>query len=366
MTKVPFNDLRRVMEPIEKELEAAFKRVYRGGRFIKGAETRLFEESFARYVGASHCVGCGNGTDALEIILKAMEIGEGDEVIVPVNTCAATAEAVVNAGARPVFADVDCNDHTITAPAIAEKITQRTKAAIPVHLYGYPADMDPIIHLCREHKIAVVEDCAQAHGAAYKGRKAGSLGAAAAFSFYPTKNLGALGDAGAIVVNDDKLAEKMRMIADHGQRSRDVHIIPGVNSRMDELQAAFLNVKLLWLDEWNEQRAELARYYIEKLKGTHVVPPRIPDDGRHAFHLFVIQTEKRDRLLSYLSQNGIDAMIHYSYLVPRLEAFRKYADNDAWPNAEYLNARILSLPFFPGMSREEVDRVCEAIAGAGL
>lgn len=361
---IPFNDLNRSLSMIEGDLEKAFRNTLSRSRFIKGEEVRIFEQLFSEYIGVDHCIGCGNGTDAIEISLRAFGIGEGDEVIVPVNTCVPTAEAVVNAGAKPVFADVDPVFHTLTSHTAAQKITGKTRALLPVHLYGCPADMDPIMDLARENDLIVIEDCAQAHGAEYKGRKTGSIGNAAAFSFYPTKNLGALGDAGAIVSNDSLFAGKTRMIADHGQSSRDIHVLSGKNSRLDELQAAVLNVKLTRLDHWNRQRIQLAEYYFEKLEDTGLALPRQPDFALHVYHLFVTRFNHREKIIQALRDAGVQTMIHYNYLLPDLSPFSRFCNQESFPVAENLNSTILSLPFFPGMTHDEVDYVCKVIVNA--
>jgi dTDP-4-amino-4,6-dideoxygalactose transaminase len=357
---VPFNDLARINLAIQDELEGAFKKVMARSRFIQDEETHAFENNFANYLDVKHCVGCGNATDALEIILRAIELKESDEVLVPAMTYMATAEAVLNAGAKPKFVDIDPVFHGISPFEIEKIISPNTRAIIVVHLYGCPVDMEPIIKIAGKHGLFVIEDCAQAHGAEYKGVKAGGLGNAAAFSFYPTKNLGAMGDGGAIVTNNGELAGKCRMIANHGQILREDYQILGRNSRLDELQAAFLNVKLKYLDQWNGQRTVLANRYLENLKGSGLISPTLPDYGQTVHHLFVARFHYRDFLHSELAKRGVQTLVHYKKILPDLPPFKGISDND-YPIARKNAHQVISLPLFPGMLSDEVDYVCNSI-----
>jgi dTDP-4-amino-4,6-dideoxygalactose transaminase len=357
---VPFNDLSRVHHLIEDELDTIYRKVLSRSRFIQDEESVLFEKNFAGYLNSKNCIGCGNATDALEIILRAAKVGQGDEVLVPAFSYMATAEAVVNAGAKPVFVDVDPVFYNVSPVEIENNVSVRTRAIIVVHLYGCPIDMEPIREMASKHGLFIIEDCAQAHGTEYKGAKAGVLGDAAAFSFYPTKNLGALGDGGAITTNNEELAKRCRMLANHGQESRDNYRMIGRNSRLDELQSAFLNVKLKYLDQWNGQRELLANRYLENLHGSQIVLPSIPKYGRHIFHLFVVQVNDRDSLQSKLLKNGVQSLVHYNKALPDLPPFQEYGHCEC-PVARGLANKGISLPLFPGMKYEEVDYVCETI-----
>lgn len=348
--KVPFLNLDRSHSAIKTELEEAMKKVLNSGWFIGGEEVEKFENEFARYIGAKHCVGCGNGTDALELILKAFDNGPGDEVIVPSFTWVSDAEAVVNAGATPVFAEIDSDSYTISIDSVRSKITPKTKAIIAVHLYGSTADLIGLKQLCKEHNLKLIEDCAQAHGALHNGRKVGSIGDAAAFSFYPTKNLGALGDGGAITTNNKEFANKIKLIANHGQLQRDQHELIGRNSRLDPIQAAILSIKLNYLDQWNRERERLAKIYLDELKDLSIKLPRT-QPGR-VFHLFVIALQQRDELKSYLESKGVHTAIHYPKAIHQIPVYVQFSAS--LPNSEKAPAEVLSLPIYPGLKEEEV------------
>ncbi|WP_424961686.1 DegT/DnrJ/EryC1/StrS family aminotransferase [Ekhidna sp.] len=358
---IPFVDLKAQYELIKEEVDQAIASVIDQTAFIGGEVIKLFESDFAEYVGAKYCIGVANGTDAIEIVLKALGIGEGDEVIVPALTWISTAGAVNNVGAEPVFVDVLENERTVNPDLIEQKITDKTKAIIPVHLYGLPARMDQIMEIAKEHNLKIVEDCAQAHGAEINGRRVGTIGDVATFSFYPGKNLGAYGDAGGIVTNDEKVARTCRMLSNHGQLKKHDHQIIGRNSRLDTLQAAILKAKLPYLEKWSKSRIQVANWYDEKLKG--VGKPITPGGVRHVFHLYVIQSKERDVLMDKLKKVNIGCAIHYPTPLPHLNSYSyKGHKKGDFPVAEKLCSEILSLPIFPEITEEEVDWVCEALA----
>lgn len=360
MTAVPFFDLQRLHHEIREPLEAAFKRVLDSGWFILGPEVEAFEAEFAEYCGVRHCVGVGNGLDALHLSLLAYGIGPGDEVVVPSNTFIATWLAVSRCGARPVPVDPCARTHNIDPDALAAALTPRTRAIIPVHLYGQPADMDPINAFARRHGLVVIEDAAQAQGARYKGRRVGSLGDAAGTSFYPGKNLGALGDGGAILTNDPVIADKVRLLRNYGSRSKYRHEDTGHNTRLDEMQAAFLRVKLAFLDKWNSRRRELAKIYSRELQDVALVVPFSPDWAEPVWHLFVVCSPERDALLKHLEERGISSIIHYP-TPPHLQAcYASYASCKL-PIAERLASTVLSLPMSPYLIEEELACVVEGI-----
>jgi dTDP-4-amino-4,6-dideoxygalactose transaminase len=362
--KIALVDLKVQYLSLKAELDKAISDCILSDNFIKGKIVSVFENAFAKYLEIDYCIGCGNGTDALELILRALNIGPGDEVIVPAFTWIATAEAVNNIGAEPVFVDIDSVDLTIDPEKIEEKITSKTKAIIPVHLYGNPADMNKILKIAKHHGLFVIEDCAQAHGAEYYGKKVGTFGIAASFSFFPSKNLGAFGDAGAVVTSDEELANTIRRISNHGQLvTRHAHAIIGRNSRLDSIQAAVLNVKLPHLDQWNSNRIKASAYYTSKLKGlAGVVLPTIKENRKHVFHLYVIQTQRRAELIEELTRNGIASGIHYPVSLPFLDAY-KYKLHKAgdFPVSEKVSAATLSLPIYPEISNIQIDRICNCI-----
>lgn len=362
MMKIPFVSFEVMHGEIKDEMYDAFKRVYDNNWFIQGKEVEEFEKEFAAYCGAKYCVGCGNGLDALYLILRAYGIGEKDEVIVPSNTYIATALAVSYTGAKPVFVEPDINTFNINPDLIEEKITEKTKAIMAVHLYGQPARMDEIKAIASKYNLKVIEDSAQAHGALYKGVKTGNLADAAGFSFYPGKNLGALGDGGAIVTNDEELASKCRALGNYGSDYKYHHIYKGNNSRLDEMQAAFLRVKLRELDRWNKQRNEIAKRYIKEIDNDLVVLPVTLDDMTHVYHIFGIRCDKRDELEKYLNDNGIGTNKHYP--IP-MHLQGAYADlgipKGTYPIAEKISETELSIPMFYGMTEDEISYVIEAI-----
>lgn len=359
---IPFVDLKAQYESMKFDIDAAISDVIADTAFIGGKYVKVFEEQFANYLGLRYCIGCGNGTDALEILLTALGIGEGDDVIVPANTFIATSEAVTKAGAKPVFVDCHPFFYTIDVSKIEEKITTKTKAIIPVHLYGLPAEMDQINEIAKKYELKVIEDAAQAHGAEYKGKKVGTLADAAMFSFYPGKNLGAYGDAGAMVTDSEVIATKVRMIANHGRMSKYDHEFEGRNSRMDGLQAAILSAKLPHLGKWTEARRHNAKLYTGYLSASSLQLPVAPDYSRHVYPLYVVQAENRDRLQAKLKQEGIATGIHYPIALPILKAYRYMGHKSGdFPVASKQMHNLISLPMFPELSGKQIKRVTETI-----
>jgi dTDP-4-amino-4,6-dideoxygalactose transaminase len=357
-------DLSAQYEAIKDEIDAAISEVISKTAFIGGPVVQKFEVEFSEFCGVKHCIGVGNGTDALFIALKALDIGSGDEVITVANSFIATSEAITMAGATVVFVDINPKTYNIDTTRIEKKITSKTKAIIPVHLYGQPADMDPILELARKHNLKVVEDAAQAHAAVYKSRTIGSIGDMACFSFYPGKNLGAYGDGGAIVTNDDQLAKKARMFANHGRIDKYDHEIEGINSRLDGLQAAVLSVKLKYLNAWSEKRRKNAYTYNTYLDSTTLITPVELDDVKAVYHLYVVRVKKESRqaLQEYLKSRGIATGIHYPIALPNLKAYAymKHVDND-YPEATCASQEIISLPMYPELSDEEIVYVTDCI-----
>ncbi len=358
--RVPFVDLKAQYLDIRDEIDAAIAEVIGATAFVSGRYAAAFEDAFARYVGVGHCIGVANGTDALEIALAAMGIGAGDEVIVPANTFFATAEAVHNVGATPVFVDCEPHFYNIGVDKIEEKITARTKAIIPVHLYGLPAEMDGVIAIAKKHGLKIVEDCAQSHGADYKGRRTGTFCDIATFSFYPGKNLGAYGDAGAIVTNDSDTAARARLIANHGEAAKYQHKLIGRNSRMDGIQAAVLSVKLKYLDKWIEARRRNAGLYNELLADTGISLPTAPEYSRHVYHLFVIRVRNRDAVAAKLKEAGIDTGLHYPTALPFLDVYSDHQPSD-FPVAHGQMGQLLSLPMYAELTSEQIEFVCDVL-----
>lgn len=360
---IPFLDLRAINLRHRAQMHAALDRVLDSGWVLLGKQLDNFEEAFASYCGVRHCIGVGNGLDALHLVLRAWGIGPGDEVIVPSNTYIATWLAVTHTGAVPVPVEPDPATHNINPALIASAITSKTRAIIPVHLYGQTCDMASIMALAHEHGLKVLEDAAQAHGARYRGRRAGALGHAAAFSFYPGKNLGALGDAGGVTTDDDELAERIRILRNYGSRKKYVNDIVGFNSRLDEFQAAVLYEKLLTLEEDNASRAALAERYISLLEDIpELVLPKVLPDCRSAWHLFVIRHPERDRIAVALASAGVGTLVHYPIAPHLQQAYSGKAPvRGSLPVAERLQTELLSLPLGPTMTLADVDRVADCI-----
>ena len=365
-SKIPLLDLNRQVQGIRQELDEALQSVLEATAFVNGPSVREFESGFSAYCETSHCVGVGNGTDALEMIFRALNLQHGDEVITTPMSFIATIEPLVMLGVKPVFADIEPDTYNLDPQQVAPKITSKTKALLPVHLYGQPATMEPLLKLTAEKKLYLVEDCAQAHGAKYQNKRIGSFGHASAFSFYPGKNLGAYGDAGAVTTNDAALAEKVRMLANHGRKTKYEHDIVGTNSRLDTLHAAVLSVKLRHLDSWNAGRVCVAEAYRERLGDmTELVLPHTAVERTHVYHQFVIRVQeaaKRDTLLQHLNGNGVGAGVHYPiplHLQPACK-FLGYKTGD-FPHAEALGASCISLPMFPELTEAEIDYVASTL-----
>ena len=360
--KIPFVDLKAQYASLKGEIDAAVSTVMSETAFISGRYAATFEASFAEYLGVDNCVAVANGTDALEIALQAVGIEPGDEVLVPANTFFATAEAVANIGATPVFVDNDPVFYNIDPSKIEAKITPRTKAIVPVHLYGLPAEMDEITAVAKRHDLKVIEDCAQAHGATYKGTKVGTFGDAGTFSFYPSKNLGAAGDAGAIVTNNKDTADRARLIANHGQPAKNRHTIEGRNSRMDGIQAAVLSVKLPYLDSWLDARRAHAALYDELLVGSGIELPRSPEHSSHVYHLYVIRLADRDQAAAKLAEEGIETGMHYPVALPFIEAYatRGHKPTD-FPVSHSQMGQLLSLPMYAELTDQQINYVCDAL-----
>lgn len=360
--RVPFVSFLPLEKELDKELRAAFERVYTSSWYIEGKEDEAFEKAFAEFCNMDYCIGAGNGLDALMLILKALGIKEGDEVIVPSNTYIATALAVTYVGATPVLVEPDIRTFNINPDNIEAKITDKTKAIMPVHLYGQPCDMDPIMEIAKKYNLYIVEDCAQAHGATYKGQKIGSFGIASGFSFYPGKNLGALGDAGAVVTNNKELADKVRALGNYGSDYKYHHIYKGHNSRLDELQSAFLSVKLTHLDKMNEDRRRIADRYLKGINNPLITLPFVMSEVVPVWHIFGIRCDRRLELEKFLSEKGIGTNKHYPIPIHAQECYKDLGIGlGELPIAEKISETELSLPLFYGMTDEEIDYVIECI-----
>ena len=359
---IPYTSLIPLDEELKNEFQKKFDDVISSSWFIKGKELEKFEEKFAEYCNANYCVGTGNGLDALMLILRSLNIGEGDEVIVPANTFIATALAVSYVGAKVVPVDPDINTYNIQIDSISNAITSKTKAIIVVHLYGQPCLMTDIVNLAKEKNLYLIEDCAQAHGATYRNIKVGTFGVAAGFSFYPGKNLGALGDGGAVVTNDEELAKKIRVLGNYGAFEKYDNIFKGVNSRLDELQAAFLSVKLSILDKINDCRRNKANKYLNEINNSKIILPYVNNDCSPVWHIFAIRCDYRDELEKYLSQNGIMTNKHYPIPIHLQKCYKDlgYKEGD-FPIAEKISKTELSLPIFYGMSEQEIEFVVDRI-----
>lgn len=360
--KIPFVSFKPLEKELDKELRGAFERVYKRSWYIEGIEDELFEKSFSSFCNRKYCVGVGNGLDALFLSLKALGIKEGDEVIVPSNTYIATALAVTYTGATPVFVEPCIKTFNIDPTKIESAITDKTKAIMPVHLYGQACDMDPIMEIAKSHNLYVVEDCAQAHGAKYKGKVIGSFGDAAGFSFYPGKNLGALGDAGAVVTDNEELGNKIRALGNYGSDYKYHHIYLGNNSRLDELQAAFLNAKLPSLERVNDERRNIARRYLEGIDNPEIILPFVPNYAEPVWHIFGIRCDRRDELETFLNDAGVGTNKHYPIPMHLQECYKKlgFVKGD-YPIAEEISKTELSIPMYYGMTNEEIQYVIDKI-----
>jgi dTDP-4-amino-4,6-dideoxygalactose transaminase len=361
--KIPLVDLKAQYRQIKGEIDAAIDGVLENTAFIKGKYVEKFENNYKREFGVKHCIGVANGTDALFISLKALGIGSGDEVITVANSWISTSETISLTGAKPIFIDIDPDYYTIDVKKIEEKISSKTKAIIPVHLFGHPANMSNIMTIAKAYGLKVIEDCAQAHLAKWKDKVVGTIGDVGAFSFFPGKNLGAYGDAGGIITNNDSLAEKVRMFANHGALVKHSHKIEGINSRLDGLQASILNVKLKYLDKWTDERIKAANMYTNLLNGIEKLEiPKVDFHAKHVFHLYVIRTKQRDNLIKALNENGISTGIHYPTPLPYLDAY-KYLNHskEDFPVAMSYKDEILSLPMYPELRTDQIAKISEII-----
>ncbi|MDA9973164.1 DegT/DnrJ/EryC1/StrS family aminotransferase [Candidatus Pelagibacter ubique] len=359
---VKFLDLKNQYISIKDEIDNVIKNVIDESAFIGGKYLQKFEEEFAEYHQSKHCVGVANGTDGLEIVLEALNLPKGSEIVVPSNSFISTAEVVTRTGNKVVFCDCDKNNYTISIPSLKSKITSNTKAIMAVHLYGHPCDMDQVMEIAKEHNLKVIEDCAQAHGAEYKGKKIGAIADAGVFSFYPGKNLGAYGDAGAIITNNDQVAQKTRMIANHGRIEKYNHEFEGRNSRLDGIQAAILSVKLKHLESWINSRVSIANYYLENLRGIDdIILPLKENWAKQVYHLFVIRTKRRDELKNYLKENDIETGIHYPISLPKLKAYNylNQANEDFFANKS--DVELLSLPIGEHITKNQNELVIKMI-----
>jgi len=361
-SQVPFLDLRAAYEELKAEVDDAVSRVLGSGYYLLGKELEAFEKEFAEYLDVRHCVAVGSGLDALHLALRALEVGQGEEVLVPSNTYIATWLAVSYAGAVPVPVEPDERTYNIDPGKLEAAITDRTRGIIPVHLYGQPADMDPILEVARKHNLWVLEDAAQAHGASYKGKRVGGLGDIAGWSFYPGKNLGAFGDGGAVTTNNGELADRVRVLRNYGSRTKYFNEVRGFNSRLDEIQAAVLRVKLKHLDEWNRRRRNIAELYRRELEGCNLILPYVPEWAEPAYHLFVVRSGQRDALHQYLETQGIGTLIHYP-VPPHLQ--QAYCEiglaAGTLPISERIHQEVLSLPIGPHVTEAQVETVTRAV-----
>jgi dTDP-4-amino-4,6-dideoxygalactose transaminase len=358
---IKFVDLQQEYLSIEGQIRQAIDKVLSSGWFILGRQLECFEKEFADYIGTEHAVGVNSGSDALLLAVRALGIGPGDEVITVAHTFISTVDAITRNGAKPVLVDIDPDTYCIDTEQIESHITEKTKAIIPVHLYGHPADMDPILSLAKKHNLCVIEDAAQAHGAEYKGKKAGGLGHVGCFSFYPAKNLGAYGDAGAVVTNDDRVAEKVHLLRDYGRTGKYNHDFAGINSRMDEIQAAVLSVKLKHLDSWNDKRRELAVLYRELLTGLDLTVPTEKPYAKHIYHQFTVRSNSRDKLMEGLSKKQIPAQIYYSLPIHKQKAYADSLTGLFLPVTERLCSQVFSLPIHPWLTRDQIEQIASAL-----
>lgn len=364
---VPFNDLYAQYQSLKLEIDTVINEVIANSNFVRGPYVDKFEEDFASTIGTKHCVSCANGTDAIFLALKALGIKPGDEVIAPAHSWISTTSTITQSGGKVIFCDTTKDTFTIDSDLIESKITSKTVGIIPVHLFGQSADMDPIMALARKHNLWVIEDCAQAHLAKYKGRTVGTFGDIATFSFYPGKNLGAMGDAGAALTNQDDLAIKMAMTARHGGLVKGDHLIEGVNSRMDGMQAAILSVKLPYLANWTKARQEIAYKYSKEIKNSVIQLPKSCEWSDHVYHLYVIKSNERELLSDHLSKHNVQTVINYPVALPFLPAYKRYNHSvEDFPNAYSNQHEILSLPIFPEMSTDQINKVIELVTHFNL
>jgi dTDP-4-amino-4,6-dideoxygalactose transaminase len=359
---IPMNDFRVQYNLIKKEIDEAIERVLESGWYILGENVKMFEKEFADYCGAKFAIGVGNGLEALQLALLTYGVGENDEVITVANTSVATALAISSTGAKPVFVDIDCETYGMDVSEIRKEITTKTKAILPVHLFGHPVNMDPLMEIAAENNLVVIEDACQAHGSEYNGKKIGSIGQAGCFSFYPTKNLGGCGDGGMIITNQEEIAHKIFSLRNYGQKTRYLNEFRGINSRLDEIQAAILRIKLKHLDEWNEKRRKIAQFYTESLENVGLVCPKEMDYARHVYHLYVIRYEERGNLQSFLGSRGITTLVHYPIPIHLQNAYKDlHVVSGALPVTEKLAEEILSLPIFPELRKDQIEEVADSV-----
>ena len=357
---IKFLDLHKINERFREEIDLRIKEVLDSGWYLLGKQDKIFEENFAKFCGVKHCIGCANGLDALNLIIRGYGFTSGDEIIVPANTYIASILAISENGCIPVLVEPDINTYNINPDLIEEKITSKTKAIMVVHLYGQAVQMDKIWEIAKKYDLKIIEDSAQAHGAYYNGRRVGNLGDASGFSFYPGKNLGCMGDGGCVTTNDDELAKKIRAIANYGSDYKYHHIYKGVNSRLDEIQAGILDVKLKYLDKDNERRKEIAKYYQQNIKNEKIILPKTYDELAHVYHVFVVRTENRDELQKHLENNDIQTNIHYPTAPHKQLCYSEYSSLNL-PITEKIHNEVMSLPISPVMSDDEAKKVVEVL-----
>ena len=357
---IKFLDLHKINERYRDEINTRIKKVLDSGRYILDEQNRIFEKNFALYCNVKHCIGCANGLDALNLIIKAYDFNLNDEIIVPSNTYIASILAISQNGCTPILVEPNIDSYNISPDLIEEKITKNTKAIMVVHLYGQAVQMEPIWNIAKRYNLKIIEDSAQAHGAIYQNKRVGSLSSASAFSFYPGKNLGCLGDGGAITTNDDNLAKKIRALANYGSDYKYHHIYKGINSRLDEIQAGILDVKLKYLDNDNDKRREIAKYYLENIKNEKIILPKVYNEKTHVWHVFAVRTKERDELQKYLAKNEIETLIHYP-IPPHKQAAYKEWNGLSYPVSSEIHRTILSLPISPVLEKCEAEKVVEVI-----
>ncbi|HIU91494.1 MAG TPA: DegT/DnrJ/EryC1/StrS family aminotransferase [Candidatus Limenecus avicola] len=357
---IKFLDLHKINERFRNEIDERITQVLDSGWYILGEQVRVFEKNFANFCGVKHCIGCANGLDALNLIIKGFGFTDGDEIIVPANTYIASILAISQNGCKPILVEPDINTYNINPDLIEQKITDKTKAIMVVHLYGQAVEMEKIWDIANRYNLKIIEDSAQSHGAMYKGKRAGNLGDASGFSFYPGKNLGCLGDGGCVTTNDDELAYRIRAIANYGSDYKYHHIFKGTNSRLDEIQAAVLDIKLKHLDEDNDRRREIAKFYRENIKNPNIILPQLKEEENHVWHIFAVRINDRDRLKKYLEGNGIETNIHYPTAPHKQECYKEL-EHLSFPVSEKIHKEILSLPISPVLTNEEVTKIVKVI-----
>ena len=363
---IPFVDLKKEYDEIKEEIHLALDHLMKRQYFILGEELLKFEKEFSEYIGVRDGIGVNSGSDALYLAILACDIGQGDEVITVSHTFISTVDAITRSGATPTFVDINPETYNIDPSKIEEKITKKTKAIIPVHIYGNPVEMSPILELARKYNLIIIEDACQAHGAEYKGKKTGAIGDLGCFSFYPAKNLGAYGDGGLITTDNSELSKKLRMLRNYGQPEKYIHEFIGVNSRLDEIQASILNVKLQYLDVWNERRRQIADLYTEQLEGSNIITPKENENCRNVYHLYVIRSKNRNKLREFLEKEKIQTLIHYPIPVHQQHAYLKYKEKQKLPITEQVCKEILSLPMHPWLLDDEVIKISQIIKRSGL